>query len=111
MSANYLQAKLPARVLPVTRGTDAKISVRRRDPATQIAVDWPGEVYMLVDLGDAPTRIDGVVTASLATVVIESTIADQCKTGTPWRLVLSVPGNPSYERPLLVGTFERNDGR
>jgi hypothetical protein len=68
-------------------------------------------VFVDIDIDKtSPTRIAATVVSDLATVRIESTVGDQVKTGTTWRAVMSA-GNPSLETALLVGTFERNDGR
>lgn len=111
---DYIVGKLPNRIIPLTKGCDARIALRRKDVTTKDPIDWGGAVYMLIDLPqkEFPERIDGVVDTSLATITIESDSADVCQNGTTWQVVLSVPGSPkSYERPLMVGTFERNDGK
>jgi hypothetical protein len=109
--ADYVNAKLPNRVIPLTKDCDAKITIRRG--TTLVPEDWGSvSVYMLIDIDKAnPTKIDATIVDSLATVVIEAATANTCKTGTTWRVVLSTPGTPSFERPLLLGTFERNDGK
>lgn len=110
--ADYVNTKLPNRVIPITKDCDAKVTLRRTDPDTQAPIDWVGDVYMLIDIDKVtPTRVDATVVDSLATVSVEATTTNLCKTGTTWRIVLSSPGSPSFERPLLVGTFERNDGK
>lgn len=70
-------------------------------------------MFVDIDLvrGDPPTRVEATVNSDLATVRIESSIADLVRTGTTWRAVMSQPGSPTLETPLLVGTFERNDGK
>jgi hypothetical protein len=110
---SYIAPKLPNRVLPVTRGTDRVFSIRRRDPVNGDPMEWQAQVFVDIDLvrNETPTRIQAVIAADLATIRIESTIADQLRTGTTWRAVMSQPGNPTLETPLLVGTFERNDGK
>jgi hypothetical protein len=108
---DYIAAKLPNRVIPVVKGTDRQFSIRRRDPATGNPVNWNANVFVDIDINkSSPTRVAATVLNDLATVRIESTVCDQVKTGTAWRAVMSA-GNPSLETALLVGTFERNDGR
>lgn len=108
---DYIAPKLPNRVLPVTKGTDRLFSIRRRDPEGD-PQDWDCDVFIDIDIDKtAPTRIPAQVIDDLAVIRIESNVADQCKNGMTWRAVMSQPGNPSLETPLLVGIFERNDGK
>jgi len=108
---DYIAAKLPNRVLPVVKGTDRVFSVRRRAPETGDPVNWDAEVFLDIDIDKVnPTRVDATVVGDLATIRIESTVCDQLKTGMTWRVVMSA-GEPSLETALLVGTFERNDGK
>ena len=108
---NYITAKLPNRILTVVKGTDRLFSIRRRDPSSGDPVDWDADVFVDIDINKAsPTRVEATVVDDVATVRIESTVCDQVKTGTPWRAVMS-SGDPSLETAILVGTFERNDGR
>lgn len=108
----YINAKLPSRVIVVTRDCDRTISIRRRDPVTADPVDWDAEVYILVDVNrTSPTRVSGVVSGSLATIRMESSLLDDVKTGTTWRVIMSQAGTPRYESAVMVGTFERNDGK
>jgi hypothetical protein len=110
--SDYIAARLPNRILPVVKGTDRVFSIRRRDPETGDPVDWDSQVYVDIDIDKAnPTRVEAIVLDDLATVRIESSVCDQVKTGTAWRAVMSVSGDPSLETALLVGSFERNDGR
>lgn len=110
--ADYIAAKLPNRVLPVVKGTDRQFSIRRRDPDTGDPVDWDADVFVDIDINKTnPTRVEATVVDDLATVRIESTVCDQVKTGTTWRAVMSASGEPSLETAILVGMFERNDGR
>lgn len=108
---DYIAPKLPNRVIPVTRGTDRLFTVRRRTAQGQ-PQDWNCSVFIDIDIDKvAPTRIAATVAADLASVRIESTVADQCKSGTTWRVVMSQAGSPTVETALLIGTFERNDGK
>lgn len=106
--------KLPNRVIYVTKDCDHKLSIRRRDPVSHAPVDWgvDTEVYIKIDIDrNSPTRVSGTVSGSLATIRIESTVLDQVRNGTTWRVVMSQPGTPRYETRVMVGTFERNDGK
>lgn len=109
----YLNPKLPNRVIVVTKGCDRTLSIRRRDPALpHDPVDWDADVYILVDIDrTSPTRVTGTVSGSLATIRMESSLLDLVRNGTTWRVVMSQDGVPRYESAVMVGTFERNDGR
>lgn len=112
--ANYVTPKLPNRVIVVTKDCDRTLSIRRRDPVTGDPMDWGvgAEVYIKVDVPRAaPVQVDGVVEGSLATIRMESTLLNLVKSSTTWRVILSQPGSPRYETPVMVGVFERNDGR
>lgn len=108
---SYVAAKLPNRVIPLTRDCDRSVVLRRTDTDGD-PVNWGCDVYMLIDISRAdPTRVDGVVSGSLATVKVEAEIANLCRAGVTWRIVASKDGSPSTESPVMVGTFERNDGK
>lgn len=108
---SYVAAKLPNRVIPLTRDCDRAVALRRTDEDGD-PVNWDCDVYMLIDINRSdPTRVDGVVSGSLATVKVEAETANQCRSGVTWRIVASSDGAPSTESPIMVGTFERNDGK
>ena len=112
--ADYVNPKLPNRVIVVTKECDRVISIRRRDPVTHVEVDWGTdvEVYIKVDVDrSTSTRVSGVVSGSLATIRVESSILDTVKTGATWRVIMSQPGTPRLETAVMVGVFERNDGK
>lgn len=112
--AEYLNAKLPSRIIVITKECDRTLSIRRRDPVTGDPVDWgvDTEVYIKIDIDrNNSTRISGVVDGSLATIRMESTILDLVKPGVTWRVIMSQPGVPRYESAIMVGVFERNDGK
>lgn len=109
--ADYIAPKLPNRVIPVTKGTDRLFTVRRRNAQGQPQA-WNCNIFIDIDVDrTTPTRIAATVAVDLATVRIESTVADLCKSGTTWRVVMSQAGSPTIETALLIGTFERNDGK
>jgi hypothetical protein len=112
--AEYLNERLPQRVIVVTKECDRTISIRRRDPVTGDPVDWgvDVDVYIKLDIDrNSSTRVSGVIDGSLATIRMESTILDNVKNGTTWRVIMSQPGVPRYESAVMVGVFERNDGK
>lgn len=107
----YVNAKLPNRVIAITKGADLVFSVRRRD-ALGAQVDWDADVYTQVDVSrTSPTRVNATVSGSLATIRLESTLLDTIKNGTTWRVIMSQDGVPRLETAVMVGVFERNDGR
>lgn len=112
--AEYVNPKLPNRVIVVTKECDRTVAIRRRDPVTHVPVDWGEdvEVYIRIDIDrNSPTRVSGEVSGSLASIRMESTVLDQVRNGTTWRVIMSQPGVPRYETPVMVGVFERNDGK
>ena len=110
---DYIAPKLPNRTITVSKGFDRKIPIRRRDPDTGDEMNWDAEVFMLIDLDPKapPTRVDADVDGSLAVIRLESDVCDLVKTGTTWRIGMSETGTPTLETPIMVGTFERNDGK
>ena len=48
--ADYITAKLPNRVIVVTRDCDRMITVRRRDPVTGNPVDWDAKVSAVLQM-------------------------------------------------------------
>lgn len=110
--ADYITAKLPNRVIVVTKDCDRVITVRRRDPETGDPVNWDASVFIKVDVDrNSPTQIAGAVSGSVATIRMESSLLDTVKNGTTWRVIMSQAGTPTTETAVMVGTFERNDGK
>lgn len=99
------------KVISLTKGTDVSFTLRRKDIDGN-PVDWGCEVWVFVDIDKRnPTKVVAVVDGADARVRIESEQADQIRAGAAWRAVRSVDGAPlSLEKPLMVGSFERNDG-
>lgn len=111
----YIGAPLnaTAKKIAITKGADRVFSLRRREPTSPNApMDWNAEVWIdiVLDAKTTPTRVAATVAGSLATIRIESTVADQLKTNMKWRVIMSEEGDPTLETPVMVGTFERNDG-
>jgi hypothetical protein len=112
--ADYINTKLPNRVIAITKGSDRVFAIRRRDPVDGDPVDWgvDVDVYIKVDVDrTAPTHVAGTVDGSVATIRMESSLLDTVRSGTTWRVIMSQPGVPRLETAVLVGTFERNDGK
>lgn len=108
--APYLVDPPPEYVVPVTKGTDLDFTLRRVD-ADGNPQDWAADLYISIDIDKlAPTQINAAVTNELAVFHIESITLDQTKNGMKWRVVASVPGTPTNEVAVAVGTFERHDG-
>lgn len=107
----YIGDELPPKVIRVTKGADRKFTIRRRD-ADNNPLDWDAEVYLNIDIDkDTVERVDAIVTGELAEMRIESTIADVVTNRTTWQAVMSEAGAPTLETPLMVGTFQRQDGK
>lgn len=109
--AEYVTPKLENKVIPLTRGCDAVFGLSRKDEFGD-PLNWGAEVYMLIDIDrTTPTQVNGLVVDDLATIKVEAEVADLCRRGTTWRVVRSDASDPSLETALMVGSFERNDGR
>lgn len=106
---DYVTAPPLERVLPVTKGCDRVFTVQRVDTdGDPINFDAGTTVYIWIDIDKAnPTKVDAVVSGPNALVSLESTVCDQVRTGTRWRVVVDYG---ALELPLLVGRFERRDG-
>lgn len=98
------------RVIPVTKGADCRFTLRRRDTDGTL-LDWGGDVYVTIGIDKDPVRVDAVVGGHDAVVRIESDVCDAVRNTTTWQAIISLSGDPSLELPLLVGTFERHDGK
>jgi len=108
---DYLTPRLENKKIPLTKNCDRVFAISRKDSVGD-PVDWDAEIYMLIDIDRAsPTQVDAVVVDELATIRVEADVADLCRTGTTWRVVMQQDTDPTTETPLLVGTFERNDGK
>ncbi len=96
------------RIIPVTRGCDRLFTIQRIQDGTATNFAGGTTVYMWIDIDKtAPTKVDATVSGSQAAFAIASTVLDQCRTGTRWRIVLD---QGDTEIPLMVGRFERYDG-
>lgn len=110
--SDYIGKPPVTKTIPVTKGTDVSFTLRRKDTDGN-PVDWDVDVYVDLDIERKapPTRVEAVVTGADAYVRIESEVADRFDRNTTWRAIRSTPGDPSLERPLVVGDFERFDGK
>lgn len=109
MTANYICAPPAERVIPVTKGCDRAFTIQRvSSTGAAVNFDAGSQVYMWLDVDKAaPTKVDAVVSGSMAAFALQSTVLDLVKGSTRWRIVLDVG---ELEVPLLVGKFERHDG-
>jgi len=109
VTANYICAPPVEKVIPVTRGCDRAFTIQRvSSTGAAVSFDAGSQVYMWLDVDKAaPTKVDAVVSGSMAAFALQSTVLDLVKSSTRWRIVLDVG---ELEVPLLVGKFERYDG-
>jgi len=109
VTANYICAPPAERVIPVTKGCDRAFTIQRvSSTGAAVNFDAGSQVYMWLDVDKAaPTKVDAVVSGSMAAFALQSTVLDLVKGSTRWRIVLDVG---ELEVPLLVGKFERHDG-
>ena len=106
---DYIGELLPTRIIRVTKGADRSFTITRRDDDGDPA-DWNAALYIDIDIDKtAPMRVPATVVGETATIRIESTICDQVRNGTSWRVIMSQAGSPTFETALMIGTFERND--
>jgi len=105
---SYVVSPPVEKVIPVTKGCDRAFSVRRVDDNGS-PVNFAGgtTVYMWVEAGSTPTKVDATISGSNASFVLDSALCDQIRNGSKWRAVLDLG---DLELPLLVGRFERRDG-
>ena len=109
MTVFELGADPPLCVMRVTRGCDAAFTFQRVDDVGA-PVDVAADVYLLVEVSKTdPTRVDQVVDGDMVSVVFPQEICDVVRNTTTWQLIRS--DNPGLDTPLLVGIFERVDGR
>jgi hypothetical protein len=108
---DYIGDDLVPTVMRVTKGADRKFRLRRHD-IDDNPVDWDAEVWVSIDIDKtSPTRVDATVAGELADLQIESEVLDQVRNSTTWQVIMSEAGTPTLEIPLLVGYFERQDGK
>lgn len=105
---SYVVSPPVEKVIPVTKGCDRAFSVRRvNDAGSPTNFDAGTTVYMWVEVGSSPVKVDATISGSNATFVLDSALCDQVRNGAKWRAVLD---KGDLELPLLVGRFERRDG-
>ena len=109
MAVSYVVAPPVDQVISVTLGADARFSIQRLDSTNAPTNFDAGSVVSIAILisRSSPTVVSAAVSGSLGSFVIPSSVCDTVKAGTQWQIVLAVGG---ANIPLLVGTFERNDG-
>lgn len=106
---SYLVDKLPNYELPVSRNAERAFSIQKVDTDDNPVDFNPGDtVTMWVDIDRTdPTPIEAVIDGSVAAFVIPTSVTSVVKNNTTWQIVL----NEDTAIPMLVGTFDRNDGR
>ena len=105
--------------LPVSWHGDTVVSFDNYDPVGAALIppvwtllDYEPGVSAYVDLKTDPVqRFTAVISGPHAVVRIESEIADALKNSTLWVFLLSYPGSPSTETPVVNGVVERHDGK
>lgn len=105
--------------LPVSWHGDCVVDFQNYDPddaaltpPVWTLVDYEAGVTAYLDVKTEPEqRFTAVITGAHAVVRIESEIADVLKNNTLWVFLLSYPGAPSTEIPVVNGVIERHDGK
>lgn len=105
----YAGGSPPAvRVISVTKGCGRKFTVQRVD-TNGSPVNFNATVFIDIDIDrTSPTRINAAVTNSFAALTLPATVCDLVKATTKWRVCMDT--DAADPTPLLVGSFERNDG-
>lgn len=107
---DYLIQPPGEKVLPVTLGADRAFTINRVDAlGDPVDFDPDSSVFFCSNISrtDQP-RTFATITGSQAAFKIQSETLDKVKDGMLWQIVLRVG---TLETPLLVGKFERRDGR
>jgi len=107
--ADFIGQPPAEKLIPVTKGCDRSFTIQRVDQSGAAVNFGSGTtVYIDIDIDKAnPTRVNAVVSGSMAAFHIQSTVLDLCKSGTRWRVIFD---QGDLEIPLLVGKFGRYDG-
>lgn len=119
----YVFPPKPTRIIPATLGADCQFVLRRRTPGATPddppgdPIDWPADLTLSVRVGVKPTPVvvDAVINGPDATVRIPASVMDLVRESTTWQAIASLSGSPlgddpTLEKPVMVGHFERNDG-
>ena len=120
---DYVFPPSPTRVIPATMGADCQFVLRRRTPPANAddppgaPVDWPDDMSVSVRIGTRPEPavVNAVIVGADATVRIPSAVMDQVRDSTTWQVIASLSDaplgdDPTLDKPMMVGHFERNDG-
>jgi len=92
--------------LVLTKGRDFKWSFQNLDEDNQ-PIDFPaGELYFEFATGETPTQWDFVIVDDLASLKVESTVADLIPNRTKWQLVFLEDGEAAGGDPVARGTVK-----
>jgi hypothetical protein len=107
----YIGAPPQQFTIPVTLGADVEFTVNRVDTSNN-PVSWSAAVFMAIDIDRAnPTTVNATVTGNQAVLLLHSSVCDEVKNTTRWRLYMQTGTAPdTLTLPIAVGNFERDDG-
>jgi hypothetical protein len=105
--------------LPVSWHGDCVVDFEKNDataaaqtPPVWTPVNYETGVSAFLDVKtDPPQRFTATISTFHAVVRIESEVADLLKDNTCWVFLLSYPGTPSTEVPVVNGVIQRFDGK
>ena len=99
--------------LPVSWHADLVVDFQNYDPDdTTTTIDYEAGTHAYLDIKTDPvTRVEAQITGFHAVCRVESDVTDTLRTGTLWVFLLSLPGDPTTEVPVVNGVVERFDGK
>lgn len=93
-------------VIYLSRGCNVQLTFRCFD-GDDNPIDLSGGLEIEIDQGPADAvHIEADISDNSASVLIPSEVSDTARSGWQWRVKLS-----ASKKPLLVGVFERRDGK
>lgn len=112
MAANNLFTPPVAKYLPVSKGADLAFTVTYK-PDGSIA-NWPSGCTVIFECDTKDETLRKQFTpgsSSVCSIRVESEDCDTWKDKYLWRILLSLPDNPSHEIPVVNGEIKRYDGK
>ncbi|WP_280465224.1 DUF7264 domain-containing protein [Nocardia brasiliensis] len=107
----------PVHTLPVSWHGDLIVDFQNVDPDSvdpenpdPLNYDAGVTAYLDIKTSPTPQRFTATIVDSIASIRVESTVADAFAKKTKWAFILSYPGTPSTEIVVANGEIARYDG-